>query len=67
VPQNWLADKLTLIDRAGQPTAMLRIAWLESFRRLAYIAAYRSSYSTMTPDQWKAKVIADSTPKRTED
>src|SRR6185369_12053688 len=47
VPQNWLADKLTLIDCAGQPTAMLRIAWLESFRRLAYIAAYRSSYSTM--------------------
>jgi len=67
VPQTWLAEKLALIDRAGQPTAMLRIAWLESFRRLAYITAYRSSYSTMTPDQWKAKVIADSTPKRTED
>ncbi len=64
VPQTWLADKLALIDRANQPTAMLRIAWLDSFRRLAYIAAYRSSYSTMTPDQWKAKVIADSTPKR---
>ena len=62
VPQNWLNDQLALIDRAHQPTAMLNIAWLPSFRRLIYIAAYRSTYSTMTPEQWKQKVITDSTP-----
>jgi hexosaminidase len=67
VPQNWLGDKLALLDRANQPTAMLNIAWLPAFRRLVYIAAERSAYSTMTPEKWKAKVIADSTPKKSED
>jgi hexosaminidase len=67
VPQNWLNDQLALIDRAHQPTAMLNIAWLPSFRRLIYIAAYRSTYSTMTPEQWKQKVITDSTPKPVRD
>jgi hexosaminidase len=67
VPPNWLADKLALINRAHQPTAMLNIAWLPSFQKLVYIAAYRSNYGTMTPEQWKAKVMADSTPKREEE
>lgn len=67
VPQTWLADQQALLDRANQPTAMLNIAWLPAFRRLVYIAAERSTYSTMTPDQWKAKVISDSTPKKREE
>jgi hypothetical protein len=67
VPQNWLADKLALMGRAHQPTAMLNIAWLPSFQKLIYIAAYRSNYGTMTPEQWKTKVTADSTPKHEEE
>jgi hexosaminidase len=67
VPPNWLADKLALINRAHQPTAMLNIAWLPSFQKLVYIAAYRSGYAPMTSEQWKAKVISDSNPKREEE
>jgi hexosaminidase len=64
VPPTWLQEKQALLDRAEQPTSMLKIAWLPSFRTLVYMAAYRSQYGALTPEQWKTKVVTDSAPKK---
>ena len=64
VSDQWLSEKLALLDRAEKSTpAALRIAWMPAMRTLTYMAAYRSKAGETTADFWRNKVVADAAPK----
>lgn len=60
----WRSEKLALLNRAAAPKAAVEFAILTPMRQLITAAAEKSQLRTLTPAEWKKRVLELSTEKK---